>query len=1258
MIAMFVLGFLSVPHGAVQAVSTNLVISQVYGGGGNSGATYKNDFVEIYNLGGTGVDVTGWTVQYASATGSTWQKTTLSGIIPSGGYYLVQEAAGAGGTVNLPTPDAVGVIAMAASNGKVALVDNDIALAGSCPTTVIDFVGFGTANCSETAPTAAISNTTAALRKSDGALDTDNNSTDFEIGVPNPRNSSYPFSAIGAANPSMVIAGQTSLLTVEVTPAPTSSGIAVTCDLSSIGGSASQPLYDDGTNGDAIASDLVFSFATEDTVAGSQSVACTFSDLQGNSGIVNITLTLLEIIPIGVVQGSVSDVDTGATFRSPFAPATGNGAGQRVTIQGVIFEKTIQPTASGGYNGFFVQNSAATADADDLSSDGIYVYMSTNSSIPTLGGSTYVPAVGDEVVITGTVSEYYNMTELSNVYLIGPVLRSGIDLDTEIVTPTLEPPDDLLTANIYWERLEGMRVRIPADSIVLGGRSAFSPPDGEVWVATPTSTIALRTDPYERRAFRDAHPLDDNYDPTTWDGNGYRILMGSWGVKADAEDPTTLIDPARTFDAVTSSPVGGLNYTFNKYRVEVSTQPIYLEGVDPAANMPPTAIADRTDAYSIVDYNLENVYDFRNNPFSGCDFEGDSGCAKVDPFLSAVTPPYDYVPASDEVYQARLTDIATQIIEDLHQPDILMVQEVENQDICSVDQGILVCGIVDNADGKPDVLQELALKIASLGGAAYDAAFDRDSSDLRGIAPAYMYRTDRVELLPAVGDPVLGEAPAVNYAGASVAANSDISNPKTLNAVLPAGVSACETSWVFPRAASVALFRIHANGMDDTVYNDVYVINNHFKSGPDSCVAHRTEQAKYNAALIGYIEALMPSARIVMGGDLNVYPRPDDTSYGASDQLGSLYDPALGLTNLWETLLAESPAAAYSYVYMGTAQTLDQMFINQPLMSDLKEFRIAHINSDFPADYAGDVARGTSDHDPNVATFGFAVAPQVTSIDPGEIQAGGSSFTLTVNGSGFTADSIVQWNGADRPTTFVDNGHLTAQITASDIATMGTADVSVLLSTVSDLESNAMSVKIYAFADVLPGSWYYAYVQGFYGAQMTTGCNIAPFRFCPDRAVTRAETAVFILRVLNGSDYVPPALVDPSSFSDVPVAGKEWMAPWIEEFYSEGMTTGCATSPFRFCPEREVTRAEMAVFILRAIHGTSYLPPAVAESSFSDVPVSGKEWMMPWIEQFYNEGFTTGCKQSPSLQYCPEQTVTRAEVATFLSRAFDIPVVP
>jgi hypothetical protein len=184
--------------GAVVHIGTTAApavrISQVYGGGGNSGATYRNDFIELFNPGGSNADITGWTVQYASATGSTWQTTPLSGTIPPGGYYLVQEAQGAGGTVDLPAPDAIDNIPMSAVSGKVALVMNAAALSGTCPTdaSIADLVGYGSANCSETAPAPGLSNTTAALRDLDGCEDTDDNSADFTTAGPAPRNSASP----------------------------------------------------------------------------------------------------------------------------------------------------------------------------------------------------------------------------------------------------------------------------------------------------------------------------------------------------------------------------------------------------------------------------------------------------------------------------------------------------------------------------------------------------------------------------------------------------------------------------------------------------------------------------------------------------------------------------------------------------------------------------------------------------------------------------------------------------------------------------------------------------------------------------------------------------------------------------------------------------------------------------------------------------------------------------------------------------------
>ena len=176
-------------------VDTDVVISQVYGGGGNAGATLTHDFVELFNPGSNPVNLTGWSVQYTSATGTgTWQVTPLSGFIEPGHYYLIQQAQGTGGTAPLPAPDATGTIAMAAGSGKVALQNTITPIVGNAPSGgTADLVGYGAASFFEgSGPTAPASNTTAALRKRGGCFDSDNNNIDFAIGNPAPRNSSTP----------------------------------------------------------------------------------------------------------------------------------------------------------------------------------------------------------------------------------------------------------------------------------------------------------------------------------------------------------------------------------------------------------------------------------------------------------------------------------------------------------------------------------------------------------------------------------------------------------------------------------------------------------------------------------------------------------------------------------------------------------------------------------------------------------------------------------------------------------------------------------------------------------------------------------------------------------------------------------------------------------------------------------------------------------------------------------------------------------
>lgn len=146
----------------------HLVISEVYGGGGNSGARYANDFIELYNPTADTVSVNGWSVQYANGSGSftPGNRTVLAGAVPGYGFFLIEEAAGLGGSEVLPAPDVTDSVRMAASSGKVALVSDTAMITGPSGAAVVDFVGYGSANEFEGGgPAASLSNTTSAERK-------------------------------------------------------------------------------------------------------------------------------------------------------------------------------------------------------------------------------------------------------------------------------------------------------------------------------------------------------------------------------------------------------------------------------------------------------------------------------------------------------------------------------------------------------------------------------------------------------------------------------------------------------------------------------------------------------------------------------------------------------------------------------------------------------------------------------------------------------------------------------------------------------------------------------------------------------------------------------------------------------------------------------------------------------------------------------------------------------------------------------------
>ena len=183
---------------------------------------------------------------------------------------------------------------------------------------------------------------------------------------------------------------------------------------------------------------------------------------------------------------------------------------------------------------------------------------------------------------------------------------------------------------------------------------------------------------------------------------------------------------------------------------------------------------------------------------------------------------------------------------------------------------------------------------------------------------------------------------------------------------------------------------------------------------------------------------------------------------------------------------------------------------------------------------------------------------------------------------------------------------------------------------------------LFTFSDVPYDYWSWSYIEGLYNAGVTCGCGSG--NFCPTTTVTRDQMAVFLLRGKHGSSYSPPL---PSGvFGDIPT--DHWAAAWIERLAAEGVTAGCGSG--NYCPTLPVTRDQMAVFLLRAKHGSSYSPP-LPSGVFGDVPTD--HWAAAWIEQLAAEGITAGCGNG---NFCPGTPVTRDQMAVFLVRTFNLPV--
>ena len=780
------------PAHAVDTTSP-VVLSEVYGGGGNSGAPYSNDFVELYNHGTSSVDLSGWSVQYASSTGTSWQVTPLSGRIAPGQLYLVQEAAGATPSTPLPTPDATGTIAMSGTNGKVALSSSASALTcgSSCASApgVVDLVGYGTANDAAGGhPTPALTNTTSAQRTLDPYANTGDNAADFTVAAPTPK----------------------------ATPGGTEPPPTNPC--------TTTPLPDECIPGDT-----------------------TIQDVQGDG------------------------------FVSPLKDQT------VAKVPGVV-----TAVRSSGSRGFWIQD--PTPDTADASaSSGVFVY--TGSTAPTV-------AVGDAVLITGQVKDYYALssgetvgtTSSLSVTEIAPTLMTTVSTGNALpvalpLTPTTVPDTYAPTApdgnveNIatvdpsrsaleFWEAHEGMRVTVDDARVVGPGKTQY----GEIYVTTK---------PDEQATPRGGTYLD-SYDLPS----GRLLVMPVNGV----------VPAANVGDELSGATTGPVDWsTFGGYDIAATTLGTYVDN----HLQPTTASAQASDQLAVATYNVEN--------------------------LSPQDP------------QSKFDTLGAGVVANLKSPDIVSVEEIQDNDGPADD------GVVD-AD---QTLTRLTAAITAAGGPAYrwaqiNPVNDQDGGQPGGnIRSVFLYNPDRVTFV----DKPAGTSTEAVTVSTAADGTPDLS-------VNPGRVDPTNAAWTSSRKPLAGEFVFGGR--------KVIVVANHFNSkGGDqsadgrfqpptrSSEVQRSQQATVLNGFVKQVLAADPSANVVLAGDFN--------DYQFSAPIHTLTDGGATLTDLIGTLPVDE---RYTYNFNGISQVLDHIFISKAI-TDV-QYDVVHVNSEFAvqsSDHDPQVAR-------------------------------------------------------------------------------------------------------------------------------------------------------------------------------------------------------------------------------------------------------------------------------------------------------------
>jgi predicted extracellular nuclease len=961
---------MAVPMQNVQAVSADIVISQVYGGGGNSGATYTHDFVELFNRGTATVSLSGWSIQYASATGTgnfganTGQITPLSGSLAPGQYLLVQEATNAAVGAPMPTPDVTDAtpINMSGSAGKVALVNSTSGLecnggSTTCSATqlalIVDLVGYGNANFFEgSAAAPTLNNTTAAFRANDGCVDTGDNSADFSANTPAPRNTSSPLHSCADAAPDVAstypMNGATDFpvnadLTVTFSEPVNVTGtwFDLSCSIS-------------GSGIDATVSGEPTTFTLDPGINLVDGETCTLTVFAAN--ITDQDLDDPPDVMLSDFTVSFTAFDVCAASYTPIYDIQGASLSAAitgdVTTQGVVvgdFE------GSTGLQGFYLQD--PLGDADPVTSDGIFVFT----------GSADIVSAGQVVRVTGYARERFNQTTLngSNSNSSAVPATNIVNCGTGVVTPT-DVTMPFATVD-YPEQFEGMLVRLPQALVIseyfnyerYGEMVLALPLDGETRAFTPTSIDEPGTPALERALANSLRRI------TLDDGLG---IQNPDFVRHPNGGNFALDNRFRGGDTVQNA-VGVLGYDFSLYRIQ-PTGPADYVSVNPRQDVPDAvggnlrvAAMNTLNFFLTLDYPTGNPHDNMCGPLQNVECRG----ADAD-------QPDEFTRQRDKLLSAIAGLDA----------DVIGLNEIENT------PGVEPLG--DPVDGIVVGLNEM------LGAGTY-AYIDTGVIGTDAIRVGLIYKPAKV-------------TPAGDFKVLTTAVDPRFLDTKNRPAL----------AQTFEEVATGARFTVVVNHFKSKGSDCNDVGDPDAGDGQGNCNLTREAAAQ---ALVDWI-ATDPTdsgdSDYLIMGDLNSYAKEDpiDAILAGSDDMAGTGDD---YTNL---IAHYQGTYAYSYVFDGQSGYLDQALSHPSLTPQVTGAADWHINSDEPdlLDYdtsykpaAQDAiyepnAYRSSDHDPVVVGLDLlrydftGFFKPVENIPVLNVAKGGSSIPVKFSLGGFLSLDI------------------------------------------------------------------------------------------------------------------------------------------------------------------------------------------------------------------------------------------------------------